>query len=412
MFTAEPEAPKVQNENPLLSWYKKFASQPHQPFFGNGLIFLVLFLGVLLLNYTGFIELKASLLTYHAYALIFVVFVQFFLGFLFVVFPRFLMQAEILPEVYMKQFAFYFLGSLLFLIGLFISNIVTLVASLILFAIQIVSFKTLYDIHMSSKMADKNDTKWVLISFLSGLIAHGVFLLSLVILPVNFFIQKIAINAGFYLFLFALIFAISQRMIPFFTSVKVPGYAINKSKQLMPWLYSLLILKVALLTYGEVALNFLADIPLFVLFVREFIKWKLPVFKVVPIMWVLYVSVLWIPIGFFISSIESIAALSGLGIVFEKSVLHIFAVGYFITILLGFGTRVVLGHSGRTPTADGLTTWIFLLAQVVVLLRFFAAMSINLNFDYLFWINISTVCLIALLLIWSIKYLPILLKGK
>ncbi len=414
MFTTEAnQQPKPSNDNAVQRWYKKFSSQPHQPFFANGLLFLVFFLIAIFLNYSQGVSFTVPLLTYHAYALIFVVFVQFFIGFLFVVFPRFLMQAEIKPASYMKQFAFYFAGTLMFFIGIFVSPVLVYEASIILLGVQIATFITLYKIHMASKMKEKNDTKWVLIAFLTGLVSHAVYLISAIIFPEAIVVQKAAINAGFYLFIFTLIFAISQRMIPFFTTAKVQDYVINKSKKLMEAIFILLIIKVVLLTFDKPALNFIADIPLFILFMREFfVKWKLPVFKVVPIMWVLYISIFWIPIGFFISSIESIVALLGMNMVFEKSVLHIFAIGYFITILLGFGTRVVLGHSGRTPTADTITTWMFYLLQIIVVLRFFAAMSINIGFDYVFWINLSSSLLIILLLAWSVKYLPILLKGK
>ncbi len=71
----------------MTSWYKKFASQPHQPFFTNGVIFFILFITLFAFSYSNSLNLDTSILTYHAYALIFVVFIQFFLGFLFVVFP-------------------------------------------------------------------------------------------------------------------------------------------------------------------------------------------------------------------------------------------------------------------------------------------------------------------------------------
>jgi uncharacterized protein involved in response to NO len=62
----------------MTSWYKKFASQPHQPFFTNGVIFFILFITLFAFAYSNSIKLDTSILTYHAYALIFVVFIQFF----------------------------------------------------------------------------------------------------------------------------------------------------------------------------------------------------------------------------------------------------------------------------------------------------------------------------------------------
>ena len=119
----------------MTSWYKKFASQPHQPFFTNGIIFFILFITLFAFAYSNSIKLDTSILTYHAYALIFVVFIQFFLGFLFVVFPKFLMQSEIASKDYMGQFFLYFISSLgIFISLVFYSQITILFQLLILFS--------------------------------------------------------------------------------------------------------------------------------------------------------------------------------------------------------------------------------------------------------------------------------------
>ena len=77
----------------ITSWYKRFSSQPHQPFFfSSGIFFFILFMALFVASYSNILTLDKSVLTYHAYTMIFVIFIQFFLGFLFVVFPRFLMQ--------------------------------------------------------------------------------------------------------------------------------------------------------------------------------------------------------------------------------------------------------------------------------------------------------------------------------
>ena len=410
MFSTEPNVPPKPKEK---SWYEKFSSQPHQPFFSNGIIFLILFIAALFLHYSNTVLLEVPLHTFHVYAMIFVVFIQFFLGFLFVVFPRFLMQAEIEPKVYMQQFMFYFVGTVLFFISIFTSLALSMLASFILFVAQLMSFKLLYSIHKKSLMKDKNDTKWVLISYAVGLVAHFLFILSFIGFEHELLVKKVALNTGFYLFIFLVIFTISQRMVPFFTSVKYQGYVINKSKALMEIVFALLTLKVIILTFESPALNLIADIPLLFVFTKELIKWKLPFTKLPPIMWVLFLSLYWIPVGFGFSVLESIAfIISGGELVFEKSVVHIFAIGYFTTILVGFGTRVVLGHSGRTPTADKITTFMFLFIQLIVISRLFAAYSINLNLDYVFWINLSAVLFIVAFVAWSIKYLGILLEGK
>lgn len=411
VFEQAPNVPPVK-ENSFKSWYKKFSSQPHQPFFTSGIIFFILFLTLFTSIYSGIINVDTSVLTYHAYSMIFVVFIQFFLGFLFVVFPRFLMQAEIKPDVYMKQFLLYLVSSLGILLSIIFFSQITILFQLVIFVAQILSFKLLLDIHKKSLMKEKEDTKWVLIGFISGLVGHILFIISGFDFNYSYLIAEFSVNIGFYLFLFVIIFAISQRMIPFFTTAKAPGYVANKTKNILLYLYVLLALKVAFLSFLDTTFNLIIDIPLFILITRELIKWKLPFFKVPAIMWVLYLALYWIPVGFFLSIVESIMAIYSPEVLFEKVVIHTLALGYFVTVLLGFGTRVVLGHSGSTPHANNFAITIFIAVQFITVLRIISSFSLNSDTLYLTLINITAILLIVGLIVWSTKYLAILLKGK
>ncbi len=389
--------------------YNKFASQPHQPFFSAGILFFITFLLILAANYSNIISLNSSVSGFHSYPLIHLIFIQFFLGFLFVVFPRFLTQAEISIKVYMNIFFLFTIGGLTYISSLFIGNTLNKIAIIILIVASLMSFKTLFKIYQKSIVANKHDVTWILIAFGFGLISNILFFISSFGFPI---LEAFSINMGFYLFLFALIFTISQRMIPFFSSIKVQGYQINKSKYVLEIAFVLLGLKIVALSLENHLFSFVIDFSLFTFFTYELLKWKLPIFKVTAIMWVLYLSLFWLPVGFFIALLESTSNLFDMGIIFEKSALHTLAIGYFSTILIGFGTRVVLGHSGRTPTADKLTVIMFWIIQAIVIIRIFAGISLNGNFDYIFWI-VSSATLLALgLIVWSFKYLGILVKGN
>ena len=396
----------------LFSWYKKFSSQPHQPFFTSGILFFILFMSLFVSSYSNILTLDSSVLTFHAYSMIFVIFIQFFLGFLFVVFPRFLVQAEIETKVYMKQFLLYFFSSFGILFSLIFYSKITFIFQILMLIVQIISFELLYSIHKKSIVKIKEDTKWILIAFFAGLVSHGLFIISSFDFSYSYVVSKFAINIGFYLFIFMIIFTISQRMIPFFTTAKAPDYKINKSENLLKLVFSFLILKVFLLSFDNVKLNLVADIPLFIIITKELIKWKLPLFKVPAIMWVLYIGLYWIPVAFGISIIESLMAFYNPNIVFEKAVIHTLALGYFITLLVGFGTRVILGHSGTTPHANNFAIFIFIFVQIVAILRIFSSFTLNFALDYTFFINLTAILLIVGLLLWSSKYITILLKGK
>ena len=396
----------------MLDWYKKFSSQPHQPFFTSGILFLILFMMLFSASYLNILVLDDSVLSFHAYPMVFVIFIQFFLGFLYVVFPRFLIQAEIPIKDYMNQFILYFISSLgIFLSIIFFSKITFIFQIMMLFA-QFLSFKLLYSIHKKSIVKVKDDTKWVLISFIAGLFFHALFIFSTSIFSFSSKLSRLAIDGGFYLFVFMVIFVISQRMIPFFTTAKAADYVANKSKNLLTIVFSLLAFKVFLLSFDNVKINLLADIPLFIMITRELIKWKLPFFKVPAIMWVLYLGLYWIPFAFFISIIQGVMAFYNPEIIFEKVVIHAMALGYFLTVLIGFGTRVILGHSGTTPHANNFAIFIFIAVQFISLLRIFTSFSLNFSLDYIFLLNTTSILLILGLIVWSSRYITILLKGK
>ena len=396
----------------FFSWYKKFSSQPHQPFFVSGILFFILFMSLFVAIYSNIITLDSTILTYHAYSMIFVIFIQFFLGFLFVVFPRFLIQAEIEIKTYMKQFLLYFFASLGVLLTLVFYSKATFIFQILMLIAQIMSFNLLYSIHKKSIVKVKEDTKWILIAFFAGLISHGLFILSNLDFSYSYEISKFAINSGFYLFIFMIIFTISQRMIPFFTTAKDPTYKINKSENILSLVFIFLALKVLLLSFDNAKINLIADIPLFIIITKELIRWKLPLFKVPAIMWILYLGLYWIPIAFLISIIEGLMAFYDPNIVFEKAVIHTLALGYFITVLIGFGTRVILGHSGSTPHANKFAIFIFIFVQIVVLFRIFTSFSLNFELNYITLLNLTAILLIFGLLLWSSRYITILLKGK
>ncbi|MEY4505369.1 MAG: hypothetical protein RL154_1669, partial [Pseudomonadota bacterium] len=116
-----------------------------------------------------------------------------------------------------------------------------------------------------------------------------------------------------------------------------------------------------------------------------------------PILSILQVGVVWLILGFVSGIFEAI---------FEFSSLlqtHIFGVGFIGTMIIGFGSRVVLGHSGEKINADKITVIIFVIFQSVVLLRLMAVYMPSL-------LGISAIAWCIVFAIWFKRYLPNLLK--
>jgi len=97
--------------------------------------------------------------------------------------------------------------------------------------------------------------------------------------------------------------------------------------------------------------------------------------------------------------------------VFKRSFLaldlHLVLLGFLTTILIGFGTRVTLGHSGNRMFIDTATKVIFYLTQIVLYFRIIYSFSGSLVLFY-----ISVALFVSLFLAWGIKYLPVLVMGK
>ena len=88
------------------------------------------------------------------------------------------------------------------------------------------------------------------------------------------------------------------------------------------------------------------------------------------------------------------------------------AIGFLTTILIGFGTRITLGHSGQAPNADRVATSIFLFIQAVVVLR--ALYSVNITFEWgmNFLFDISFTAWVVLFFVWSLRYAKVLIFGS
>ena len=99
-------------------------------------------------------------------------------------------------------------------------------------------------------------------------------------------------------------------------------------------------------------------------------------------------------------------------IIFEKAVIHTLALGYFVTVLIGFGTRVILGHSGNIIHANNFAIFIFIFVQIIAIFRIFTSFSLNFELNYITLLNLTAILLIFGLFLWSSKYITILLIGK
>ena len=374
-----------------------FFSQVHQPFFTLAIINAIGMMLIFLLSYKGVLLLSLSPFTFHAYSLLFTIFTPFFLGFLLTTFPRFSQTQAIAKTQYLTILALLFSGIVLFLIGTFTTIMIASIGAFFILLSQLYPAYIFYTIYKSSTAKDKHDQFWILIAWLAGIVTNVLFIGGFLdIIPSN----SLTSNVGIYLYLTLMGLSVAQRMIPFFSHIMI-----EKNRNLLKMIFILLSLKV-LSDVLDLKIGFLFLIISGAILMKEVLRWKLPYKEADAILWILHLAIFWLPTALIIGGFSELA-----GLIFNKSFLsltiHLVALGFLSTIMIGFGTRVTIGHSGNQMQIDKVTKVLFYLTQIVVYFRALYSFSgSSMMFD------ITATLWMVLFVAWSVKYLPLLISGK
>ena len=390
----------MQFNNPLKQSY--FISQPHQPFFTLSVFNALVFMIVFVLSYKGIISLQMPTASFHAYSFIYLVFTNAFTGFLFTTFPRFNRTKEIDKSYYTKIFFGNIAGTALFVLGLFFSKALIFTAMAVLCIAYLFTLLKLLDIYKNAAVQNKNDSFWILTAMTAGFISQLLFMASVYF---SYF-ENSAVLSSFYLYLIFLAFSVAQRMIPFFSHSTA-----QKNDNFPKFVFILLLLKTLFIITSSLDFQIIIDISLSIYLAKEFLRWKLNPFGSEPILWILHLALFWLPLAFMLSALTLILQwISGLEFYFLG--IHLLALGFLTTVLIGFGTRVILGHSGQVPHADSFTIYLFYFTQIVVLSRVLLSISTALGWKMGFLFDISATFWIVLFAAWSYRYGKILILGK
>ena len=289
------------------------------------------------------------------------------------------------------------------MVGVFISKIVLAIAMILILLAQLSSGNILLSIYNISPMypKEKTDQYWILIAIAFGIVSNLFFILSLWMPSFH----NISIEISIYLFLFLVTFTVAQRMIPFFSQSPI-----EKHTERFKVIVGLLGLHVLLETMLDNS-SFLVDFLLAYLFGKEILRWKLPFPNPNPMIWILHISLFWIPVSFLLSGIASIFTLID-GTNFLYLGIHSLGLGFLLTVLIGFGTRVTLGHSGMAIEADKQTILLFYWTQVVVFIRILTSLSLSSGWNFLVFFDISITVWLVLFGLWARRFFAILIYGK
>lgn len=379
-----------------------FFSQPHQPFFVLAFVNAFFTMLIFMLAYKSIINLSISAADFHAYGFVYLLFTPAFLAFLFTTFPRFSSTPAIEKKTYAAVFNLYYLGSILFILGSIVSALLSAIGMIMVLLSHVKGMLILKNMYDTTTMEDRHDLYWILHAMQFGVISHLLFIIGkLFYAPLIGLSMEIAT----YLYLFLLTFSVAQRMVPFFSHCMI-----DKNIKLLKNIFLLLILHIVLEgIYPNSA--FVVDFALAYLIGKELLSWKLPFPNPNPLLWILHISLYWVPISF-----AFIALTNFITLVFDISFLaldmHILSLGFVFTILIGFGTRVTIGHSGNMMQADLWVKGLFIWTQVVVAVRILVSFVAAFGWDFMVLFDISATVWLIMFIAWGIRFFPVLISGK
>jgi uncharacterized protein involved in response to NO len=379
-----------------------FFSQPHQPFFILAFVNAIITMLVFLLSYKGIIHLDISSTSFHAYGLIYLLFTPAFLAFLFTTFPRFASTPVIEKKVYMNVFGLYYIGSILFLLGSIISPFLSAVGMLFLLGGHALGVLILKNIYTTTTMEDKQDIYWILLAISIGFGSHFLFIVGELF---NLSLFSFSIEIASYLYLFLLAFTVAQRMVPFFSHSMI-----EKDEKLLPRVFGLLVLHVVLESIYTNA-SFVVDLGISFLVGKELLRWKLPFPNPNPLLTILHLSLFWVPVAFSLGGLTNFISLVT-DVTFLALDIHVLLLGFVFTILIGFGTRVTIGHSGNMMQADKWVQVLFIWTQVVVGLRILVSLVAAFGWNFMILFDISVTAWLIMFIAWAVRFFAVLITGK
>jgi uncharacterized protein involved in response to NO len=158
-------------------------------------------------------------------------------------------------------------------------------------------------------------------------------------------------------------FAVSHRMIPFFSQSALPGYVPWRPLWILVAVVGLVYLRLLLGTAGLLSVLPLVDAALVVLATICAARWTSLRARGNALLWTLYAGFAWLPVALLLQTVRDGGfALTGewwLG----RAPTHALGMGFCGGLLVAMVTRVTMGHSGRPLRMDSVTLACFLVLQ-------------------------------------------------
>lgn len=356
--------------------WRTFSSAPHRMFFFCGVMQALLIILWWLADLAGrfgglYPPFQWSVVPpdAHAFLMVYGFFPLFIFGFLMTTYPRWMNGEEVERDFYVPAAALLASGILMFYSALIWFKSLLILSALLFLAGWGIALAALLGVYLRAQHPDKRHAHITSTVLTVGwLLAAGWFIGEMHDVS---FLVALAKSGGIWVFLLPVFFAVSHRMIPFFSANVIPDYRIVRPMWPLALVPSGALLHCFLELSGLGAWLWLVDLPMAAVALYLTLAWRFRESLGTPLLAMLHIGFAWLGVALLLSGSQSLALLAGHSIL-GKAPLHALTMGYFASMVLGMITRVTLGHSGRTLAADRLTWTLFLVFQAVVTVRIVA----------------------------------------
>lgn len=400
-----------------LGFWETFTAAPHRMMFFAGAVQLLLpllFWAIELFGrYTQLwapLELLIPATWVHGFIMLYGVFIFFIFGFLFTVYPRWMNGPLVPKSSYISTFIWMCSGILLFELGVFFNLFIAVIGIAIFMFGWALGQWALFKVYRAAPAQNKNYETILNIALSTGWLSAGSFLLWL--LTDDWSYQAFSLKAGIWIFLLPILFTVSHRMLPFFTSSMVKNYVIVQPRLTLIIMLSASVLHLILDVIQLPQWLFLADIPMAATAFYHTVKWGFTRSFVDRLLAVLHLAFIWLGIGMTLFSFQSLYLLISGELVLAKAPLHAITIGFFSTLLIAMASRVSLGHSGRLLILGSLSWTLFLGLQLTAVLRIMSDIAMINN---LITVNLNLIAAVLWLLCitaWVMRYAPFYLTAR
>lgn len=388
-----------------------FSAAPHRMFFFCGvmqaLLIILWWLADLAGRFGGFylpFEWSVMPPDAHAFLMIYGFFALFIFGFLMTTYPRWMNGEEVERDLYVPAALLLAAGIVVLYIGLIWIKFLLILSALLFLAGWGIALVALLGVYLRAQHPDKRHAHITSTALIVGwLLAAAWFVGEMHDVA---FLVALAKSGGVWVFLLPVFFAVSHRMIPFFSANVIVDYRIVRPMWPLALVPAGALLHCILELSGGSAWLWLVDLPMAAAAIYLSWMWRLKASFAQPLLAMLHIGFAWLGVALLLDASQSLALLAGYSIL-GKAPLHALVMGYFASMALGMITRVTLGHSGRTLAADRVTWGLFLAFQGVVAVRI-AADFPGLSFLARGNLYIATAVLwLACFALWAWRFVPI-----